>query len=203
MFDSDELSPFRISWLVAWFGIQRGYGFLVGSWFAHVRVVGVVEARLIELGRPSCLSRSPEYRRGWFMFVDQLCWLVGMLGTIIRIFVGCLGPCVGFRRWVIIPPLLDINGHGGLISTSLLGLGCVGWIESVISNSRYGSIALFDVSQFGFVFDDFVFELGERAIFRVGIGLDFIFFSAFSVVGRSFYTVFGDFKGNRLPTIFL
>ena len=93
------------------------------------------------------------------------------------------------------PPMLEISRHGQLVSTSPLSL--------CRFQLALWHCFLFDVSRFGFVFDDFVFELGERAIFRVGIGLDFIFFSAFSVVGRSFYTVFGDFKGNRLPTIFL
>ena len=69
------------------------------------------------------------------------------------------------------PPMLDINVHGRLVSTSPRSLACVGWIDSVVSNSCYGSVPLFDVSRFGFLFDDFVFEFGERTIFHVGINL--------------------------------
>ena len=83
---------------------------------------------------------------------------------------------------MVIPPMLDINGHGRLVSSSSLNLGYVGRIDSVV--------ALFDVSQFAFIFDDFVFELGERNIFYVGISLDLFFFSAFSAVGRPFYVVY-------------
>ena len=72
---------------------------------------------------------------------------------------------------MVIPPMLDINGHGRLLSTLPLSLGCVGWIDSVVSNSRYDSVALFDMSRFGFVFDYFVFEFGEWTIFRVRISL--------------------------------
>ena len=85
------------------------------------------------------------------MFVNQLCGLVSMLGTIIMSFVGCLAPCVGFRQWIVIPRTLEINGLGQL----------VGRIDSVVSNSSYDSFAFFTVSRFGFVFDGFVFELAE------------------------------------------
>ena len=97
-------------------------------------------------------------------------------------------------------PMLEIIVHGRLVSTSPLSLGCVGWIDCIGSNSLYGIVALFDMSRFDFVFDDFFFELGERTIIRVGISLDFIFFGA---VGRPFYVVFGDFKGNPFAHYFL
>ena len=101
------------------------------------------------------------------------------------------------------PPMLDINVHGRLVSTSPRSLACVGWIDSVVSNSRYGSVSLFDVSQFGFVFDDFVFELGERTIFHVGINLDLVFFGVFSLVGRPYYAVCGNFERNLFAHYFL
>ena len=43
------------------------------------------------------------------------------------------------------PPMLEINDHGRLVSTSPLSLGCIGWIISVVSNSLYGIIALYDM----------------------------------------------------------
>ena len=101
-----------------------------------------------------------------------------------------------------IPPMLEIHGHGRLISTSPLSLGCVGWIDSIVFSSHYGSIAVFDMSRFGFVFDDFVFEFGKRTISCVGISLDFVFFGAFSAVRRPFFVVFGDFEGNLFALIF-
>ena len=95
---------------------------------------------------------------------------------------------------MVIPPMLEISGHGRLVSSSLLSLECIGWINSIGSNSLYGIVALFDVNLFGFVFDSFVFELGERTIFRVRISLDFVFFGAFSVFSsiiesKSFYSL--------------
>ena len=104
---------------------------------------------------------------------------------------------------MVIPPMLEISDHDRLVLTSPLSLGCIGWIDSVSSNPLYGIVALFDVSRFGFVFDDFVFELGERTIFRVGISEDFIFFGASNAVGRPFYVIFGDFKGNPFAHYFL
>ena len=56
------------------------------------------------------------------------------------------------------PPMLEINGHGRLFLTLHFSLGCIGWIDSVNSNSLYGIVALFDMSRFSFFFDDFVFE---------------------------------------------
>ena len=123
--------------------------------------------------------------------------------TIIKSFVGCLAPCVGFRRWMVIPPMLEINGLGRLVSTLPLSLWCVGRIDFVVSDSHFGNFAFFGVCRFGFVFDGFVFELGERTNFRVEISLDFVFFGAFSAVGRPFYVVFGDFKGNPFAHYFL
>ena len=43
--------------------------------------------------------------------------------------------------------------------------------DSVVSDSRYDNFAFLNVSRFGFLFDDFVFEFGERTIFHVGINL--------------------------------
>ena len=146
MSNSYESSSFWIAWLVSMVRRLHGYGFFVGAWLARVRVIDVVEVRLIELCWPSCSSRYPEYRCGWFMFFDQLCWLVNMLGTIIRSLVRCVAPCVGFRRWMVILPILEINGLGRLISTLPLTLWCVGRIASVVSDSRYGNFAFFDVS---------------------------------------------------------
>ena len=59
---------------------------------------------------------------------------------------------------------------------------------NILSMKMVGNFAFFDVCRFGFVFDDFVFEFAEWTIFRVGIGLDFVFFGSlsrceFSVVG--------------------
>ena len=84
----------------------------------------------------------------------------------------------------------------------------VGRIDSLVSDSHYGSFAFLDVSRFGFVFDGFVFEFTEWTIFRVGIGLDFVFFGSlsrceFGAVGRPFYAVFGNFKGNPFVHYFL
>ena len=61
----------------------------------------------------------------------------------------------------------------------------------------------FHVSRFGFVFDVFLFELGERTIWCGRINLDLIFFGAFRVVHRPFYAVFGDFEGNPFAHYFL
>ena len=108
-----------------------------------------------------------------------------------------------FVMSMTIPPMLEINGHGRLVLTSPLSLGCVGWIDSVVSKSHYGIVALFDVTRFGFVFNGFIFYLGERTSFRVEISLDFVFFGAFSVVGQPFYAVFGNFKGNPFAHYFL
>ena len=77
--------------------IKHDYGFLVRAWFAHVHVVDVVQARLIELCRLSSSCGSPKYHIGRFMFIDQLCRMIGILGTIIRSFVGCIALCV--RIW--------------------------------------------------------------------------------------------------------
>ena len=98
------------------------------SFVACVCAVDVVEARLIELCRPSSSSGSLECRIGRFMFIDQLCRMIGILETFIRIFVGCLAT-------------FEVNRLGRLVLTLPLGLWCVGRIDSFISDSRYGNFA--------------------------------------------------------------
>ena len=148
---------------------------------------------MIELYRPSNSSGSPECCIGRFVFVDQLCWMIAMLGTFIGSFVGCLAPCLGFQRLVLTLPL---------------SMWCVGRINSVISYSQFGNFAFFDVCRFGFVFDDFVFEFAEWDILRVKVGLNFVFFGSllkceFDSVGRTFYAICGNFERNPFAHYFL
>ena len=60
MSDSDELSPFRISCLVAMF--RCSHSFFISASFTCIRVIDVVEAWLIKLYLPSSSSRSPGCR---------------------------------------------------------------------------------------------------------------------------------------------
>ena len=76
---------------------------------------------------------------------------------------------------MLIPLMLEINGLGRLVSILPLSVRCIGRIDSVVSDSRYGSFAFFDLSRFGFVFDGFVFKFVEWIIFRAGISWNFIF----------------------------
>ena len=73
----------------------------------------------------------------------------------------------------------------------VLSLWCVGRIDSIVSDSRYG----------------FVFEFVEWTIFRVGIGQNFVFFGSlskceFGSVGRVFYAICGDFERNLFAHYF-
>ena len=129
------------------------------------------------------------------MFIDQLCRMIGILETFIRIFVGCLAT-------------FEVNRLGRLVLTLPLSMWCVGRINSVISYSQFGNFAFFDVCRFGFVFDDFVFEFAEWDILRVKVGLNFVFFGSllkceFDSVGRTFYAICGNFERNFFAHYFL
>ena len=70
------------------------------------------------------------------------------------------------------------------------------------------TLAFFDMSRFGFLFDGFVFEFAEWTSFRVGIGRDFVFFGLlsrreFGSAGRPFYAVSGSFERNLFVQYFL
>ena len=104
--------------------------------------------------------------------------------------------------------MFGINCRSRLAPALPLSLRCFDEVDSVCFDSHLVDFAVLDSCQFGFVFDDFVFEFAEWTIFRVGIGRNFVFFGSllkceFGSVGQAFYPICGDFKRNLFAHYFL
>ena len=140
---------------------------------------------MIRLVWPSSSSGYPGCHTFQFGFFDHLLRLIGIIWTVIKSVVGCLAPCVGFRRWLVILPICWVKCLSRLVSVVPLSLRCFGRIvsvffDSLVSESYLVDFAFFESYRFFFVFDGFFIKFDEWTFCRFGFDEDFVFFGCLS-----------------------